>query len=98
MVTTNGTGQISYRGFVQVCSHLLLLEVDCLNGGPTLSITPENMYWKHDTRKSVVFSELTMFDFSRFNCGGTNLRRLEEESNAKTMNHTRVRFVQLQNQ
>ena len=51
-----------------------LFRIDCLNGGPTLSTIPENMYWKEDIKKRVVFSEFFTLDFWVSNCGGMNLR------------------------
>ena len=45
----------------------------CQNGGPTLCTIPEKMYWKHETKNRVVFSEFSTFDFSVSNCGGMNL-------------------------
>lgn len=45
----------------------------CLNGGPTLCTIPEKIYWKHETKKRVVFSEFSTFDFSVSNWGGMNL-------------------------
>jgi hypothetical protein len=47
--------------------------IDSLKGGPTLSTMPDKMYSKHDTKKSVVFSEFSIFDFSLSRWGGMNL-------------------------
>jgi hypothetical protein len=56
-----------------IAHHLQLLIAFCLNGGPALRITPENMYSKHDVRKRAVFSEFLMLDLSCFSFGGINL-------------------------
>ena len=53
---------------------LQLFRMDCLNGGPTLSTIPENMYWKQDIKNKVVFSEFFMLDFWVSSRGGMNLR------------------------
>lgn len=74
MVTTKGTGQLYQRVSLQVAATgLRLFRMDCLNGGPTLSTIPENMYWKQDIRKRVVFSEFFTLDFWVSSCGGRNL-------------------------
>ncbi len=74
-VTTKGTVH-SLARFTHVHGYSLqLFLMVCRKGGPTLSTIPEKMYWKHDIRKRVVFSEFSIFDFSVFNRGGMNLRR-----------------------
>lgn len=74
MVTTKGTGQLyQCLSLRMTVTSLQLFCVDCLNGGPTLSTIPENMYWKQDSKKRVVFSEFLMLDFWVSNCGGMNL-------------------------
>ena len=74
MVTTKGTGQsISNHSSGTIATNLRLFRIDCLNGGPTLSTIPEDMYWKQDIKKRVVFSEFLIFDFCVSSCGGMNL-------------------------
>lgn len=47
--------------------------MDCRNGGPMLRTMPDRMYWKHEIRNRVVFSEFSMFVFSALSLGGINL-------------------------
>ena len=73
-MTTKGTGQsISNHSLEVIATSLRLFRMDCLNGGPTLSTMPENMYWKQDIKKRVVFSEFFVLDFWVSSCGGMNL-------------------------
>lgn len=41
----------------------------CRKGLPTLMTMAERMYWKHETRKSVVLSELMTFECSGSSTG-----------------------------
>lgn len=74
MVTTKGTGQFYQCVSMHInVTSLRLFCMDCLKGGPILRTTPENMYWKQDIKKRVVFSEFLILDFCVSSCGGTNL-------------------------
>lgn len=84
-VTTKGTVHSLARfTHVQEYSLQLFLMV-CRKGGPTLSTMPEKMYWKQDTRKRVVFSEFSIFDFSVFSCGGMNLGAISQYAASKRL-------------
>ena len=57
-----------------------LFRMGCLNGGPTLSTIPENIYWKQDIKNRVVFSEFFTLDFWVSSWGGMNLGIRQRES------------------